>query len=195
MLLGNYKMHMFFGPLMQLVSRNGLLESEQVFLIKAVGLIDYLPPSIFAGGLRPEHGKVVRRKLKIVVAFSIGEEKVGTFIAFSDSLFFKNQMRRGKDGRKVMLQRFASTRFAAIENLVGKRNKGFAAFKGVCICWVIHLLLKAAEQAGFCVVPMQKYRVRVVCYATIRNFVGCDLKSLYLCFRVSLKKNKKILTK
>lgn len=71
----------------QLVFGYALLQGEQIFGFYSVRFIQYLPPTVFAGGLRPKKNQFVCWKQQIMVSFLIRKQKVRLFIVLRNSLF------------------------------------------------------------------------------------------------------------
>lgn len=75
-----------------------------MLLGNAIGFIDNLSPSVLACRFRGKRHQQVCRKLKVVVAFAIRENKVRLLVFLSYNLLFINNVARIKDRCQMMFQ-------------------------------------------------------------------------------------------
>ena len=91
-LVGNDERQARVMHLFQLVFGDSLLEREEIFHIHTVGLGQYLPPSVFAGGLCAKHYQIVSWELHIVIALAVGKQEVRFLVVFCDGLLLKHKL-------------------------------------------------------------------------------------------------------
>ena len=94
----------FLLHFIHLCGRNALLECAEVFRLaaKAVGLIEHLPPAVFAGGFCSKCAEFFGRKRNVVVLLCGRKKKVRLFLSFRDALCRVDYGIRIKESRKMM---------------------------------------------------------------------------------------------
>ena len=154
---------------LQLVGGYAGLESEQVFGVNTVSLIEDLTPAVFAGCLCSEEGQVLCWKEEVVVVCATREKEIRPFLIFCNSLLIETEFGCCENVGQMMLQRFSETGFAAVKERVGSIGEVLDRVKRRGVHRAVEDVLELIEQIAFCLDPIPEDSVRVAQYLALSD--------------------------
>ena len=80
------------GHFLQLILGYAGLQGKKMLWPNAVGLVDNLAPTVFAGRLGSEHCQILGWELEIMITFCIGKKEVGLLVILGDGLLLEDYL-------------------------------------------------------------------------------------------------------